>query len=69
MAESKILQALRTYKEQYAWDKSLLGSAVTSSSAPVALMGASNKLQEYTNIPQEHTNTALEDFTNGFSSR
>lgn len=61
LAESKILQALRAYKEQYAWDKSLLGSVQDASSAPAALIGSREK--------QEHTNTALEDFTNGFSSR
>ena len=50
MSESKVVTALRAFKENYCWDKSLVTDA-----APVSL--APDKIK--------HTNTALEDFMNG----
>ena len=51
MSESKVVTALRAFKENYCWDKSLVTDA-----APVSL--APDK-------SEAHSNTALEDFMNG----
>jgi hypothetical protein len=51
MSESKVVTALRAFKENYCWDKSLVTDAAPVSLAPP------DKIK--------HTNTALEDFMNG----
>jgi hypothetical protein len=50
MAESKVLTALRAFKDEYCWDKSLVTARTPLSPPP---------------DKTKHTNTALEDFVNG----
>ena len=52
MSESKVVTALRAFKENYCWDKSLVTDA-----APVSLAPPDKS--------EAHSNTALEDFMNG----
>lgn len=59
MSESKILLALRAYKEQYAWDKSLVIPRDTLRTTPAPPDGKR----------EEHSNTSLEDFANGIRTR
>ena len=50
MPESKVVQALRAFKDNYCWDKSLVtGEQALPSPA----------------LDRAHSNTALEDFING----